>query len=308
MGDRFKQKYRIPSARLQGYDYGQNGAYFITICTKNRFHFFGEIIVSDQETHTNAYLQATPIGEIANEYWKKIPAHFSFVILDEFQIMPNHVHGIIIIDKNRLQNIAGSETQNIAGSETQNIADSETQNIAGSETQNIAGSETQNIADSETQNIADSESQNVADSETQNIAGSETQNVADSETQNVADSETQNIADSETQNIADSETQNIAGSEMQNIAGSETQNIASLQGGYKNKFGPQSGNLSSVIRGYKAAVKSFATSNNIEFGWQPRFHDRIIRDEDEMNRIRKYIVENPDNWFRDYNNKEDLFM
>jgi REP element-mobilizing transposase RayT len=226
MPDRFKQQYRISSARLQGYDYGQNGAYFVTICTKNRGHYFGEIIA--KETQNIASLRATPIGEIANEFWKKIPEHFSFVILDEFTIMPNHVHGIIVIDKNKLQNITSSETQNITGSETQNIAGSGTQNIASSETQNIAGS--------------------------------------------------------------------------------ETQNIASLQGDYKNKFGPQSGNLPSIIRGYKAAVKSFATANNIEFGWQPRFHDRIIRNEDEMNRIRKYIVENPDNWFRDYNNKEDMFM
>ena len=92
-------------------------------------------------------------------------------------------------------------------------------------------------------------------------------------------------------------------------SGSETQNIASLQGtGYTNKFGPQSGNVSSVMRGYKASVKSFATTNKIEFTWQSRFYDSIIRDYDEMKRIRKYIVENPENWFRDRNNKEDLYM
>ena len=77
------------------------------------------------------------------------------------------------------------------------------------------------------------------------------------------------------------------------------QHVASLRDGYKNKFGPQSNNLSSVIRGYKAAVKSFAKTNKIEFGWQPRFHDRIIRNEEELNRIRKYIIENPETWVRD---------
>ena len=42
--DKYKNKYRIPSNRLQGYDYGSNGCYFITICTKNRVHYFGKIV------------------------------------------------------------------------------------------------------------------------------------------------------------------------------------------------------------------------------------------------------------------------
>jgi len=72
MDHRYKQ-YRIPSARLQGYDYGQNGAYFVTACTKNRIHYFGQIIgethnhVSGYETQNLAFLQPTKIGEIANE-------------------------------------------------------------------------------------------------------------------------------------------------------------------------------------------------------------------------------------------------
>ena len=57
MPDKFQGKYRIPSARLQGYDYGQNGAYFITICTKNRIHYFGEIISSGVETQYFASLR-----------------------------------------------------------------------------------------------------------------------------------------------------------------------------------------------------------------------------------------------------------
>ena len=77
---------------------------------------------------------------------------------------------------------------------------------------------------------------------------------------------------------------------------------------YKNKFGPQSGNISSVMRGYKAAVKSYATTNGIEFAWQARFHDRIIRDEGALEQIRKYIRENPANWIRDMNNNEGLYM
>ncbi|NUQ43374.1 MAG: hypothetical protein HUU32_18445 [Calditrichaceae bacterium] len=69
----------------------------------------------------------------------------------------------------------------------------------------------------------------------------------------------------------------------------------------KNQFGPQSQNLGSVIRGYKAGVKKYATMNNIEFAWQPRYHDHIIRSVQDLERIRQYIVNNPANWHNDQN-------
>ncbi len=77
----------------------------------------------------------------------------------------------------------------------------------------------------------------------------------------------------------------------------ETQNFASLQHENNiNKFGPQSQNLAAIIRGFKAAVKKYAVINNIIFSWQPRFYDRIIRNECELFNIRKYIVYNPYKW------------
>ncbi|PLX18425.1 MAG: transposase, partial [Salinivirgaceae bacterium] len=89
---KYKNKYRIPSARLQTWDYGSNAAYFVTICTQNRTNYFGEII--------NQKMQLSELGQLANQFWIEIPNHFSFVNLGEFIIMPNHLHGIIIIDKN----------------------------------------------------------------------------------------------------------------------------------------------------------------------------------------------------------------
>ena len=82
--NKFRNKYRIPSARLIGYDYGSHGFYFVTICTKDKICFFG---------------QASLIGNIANEYWQQIPLHFPFIELDEFIIMPNHLHGILFFNK-----------------------------------------------------------------------------------------------------------------------------------------------------------------------------------------------------------------
>ena len=89
--DKYKNKYRISSTRLQSWNYGWSGAYFVTICTQNREHYLGEFIKGE--------LHLSEIGEIAHKFWLEIPHHFPFVKLAEFVVMPNHVHGIVIIDK-----------------------------------------------------------------------------------------------------------------------------------------------------------------------------------------------------------------
>lgn len=182
--DKYQNKYRIPSARATWWNYANNGLYFITICTAGREHYFGEII-----THK---MQLTPIGEIALQCWLDIPDHFPFVKLDVFVVMPNHVHGILEIDK------------------------------------------------------SDTNGNTDVIVETQNFA-------------------------------------------------SQPQKPPPP----KNKFGPQSQNLASIIRGYKIGVKKYATINRIDFVWQSRFHDHIIRNDEEYNRISNYIVENPNNWEQD---------
>lgn len=100
MADLFQNKYRIPSARLQTYDYTSQGMYFVTICTKFMQHFFGKII-NDSETH-KAILKPTEIGKIAESEWYKSLELRPDMNLDigEFIVMPNHIHGIIIIGQN----------------------------------------------------------------------------------------------------------------------------------------------------------------------------------------------------------------
>jgi putative transposase len=96
MPDKFQNKYRIPSARASWWDYGKNAGYFVTICTQYRKHYFGEIV----EMH----MHLTPTGQSVYDCWNEIPKHFPYVLLDEFVVMPNHVHGIIIIDKPEIKN------------------------------------------------------------------------------------------------------------------------------------------------------------------------------------------------------------
>jgi hypothetical protein len=73
-----------------------------------------------------------------------------------------------------------------------------------------------------------------------------------------------------------------------------------------NKFGPQSKNLSSIIRGFKSSVTKEARKYNPDFAWQSRFHDRIIRDKDEWYSKTNYIINNPKNWNDDKFNIDGL--
>ena len=156
--------------------------------------FFGDIIKSGTEYCPIYEMKLSEVGKIAEKYWTEILKHFPFVNLDEHIIMPNHIHGIIEIDKVGTQNIRTVGTQN----------------------------------------------------------------------------------------------------------------LVFLQSGYKNKFGPQSKNLSSIIRGFKIGVTKYVNNGDINFSWQPRFHDRIIRNKKELNAIRKYISDNPAKWHLDKDNPENL--
>lgn len=92
MSELFGNKYRIESARLQNWDYASEGGYFITICTQDRECYFGDI--------ANAKMRLSKIGQIAKYEWLKTLKIRKNVLLDEFIIMPNHIHGIIIICNN----------------------------------------------------------------------------------------------------------------------------------------------------------------------------------------------------------------
>ena len=96
--NKFNNRYRIESSRLQDWDYGWNASYFITICTANRKLYFGDIIINNNLRPINI-MQLSEIGELVHQFWLEIPNQFPFIRLDEFVIMPNHVHGILVIDK-----------------------------------------------------------------------------------------------------------------------------------------------------------------------------------------------------------------
>jgi putative transposase len=82
-------KHRRRSVRLKGHDYAEPGAYFVTVCTRHRACLLGHVM--NGEMHLNE------AGQIAQRCWEEIPHHFPLVELDAFVVMPNHAHGMIVI-------------------------------------------------------------------------------------------------------------------------------------------------------------------------------------------------------------------
>jgi len=77
------------SIRLPGYDYSQSGVYFVTLCTQNRVFLFWDI--------RNGNMEWNDAGQMVQQCWIEIPDHFKNIQLDEWMVMPNHFHGIVLI-------------------------------------------------------------------------------------------------------------------------------------------------------------------------------------------------------------------
>ncbi len=193
--DLYKNKYRSASARAHWWNYGWNGAYFITICTQNREHYFGEI--------QNGKMVLSPMGVLADILWHEIPKHTQFVELGDFVVMPNHIHGILIIDKPDDEIAVGTLHATSLPQQPQ-----------------------------QPQQPPPPKNQNMSD------------------------------------------------------------------------ISPKSNTVSTIIRSYKSAVTFHGNRLVLNNGWQPRFHDHIIRNDAEYQRISDYIITNPARWNDDKFHKE----
>jgi putative transposase len=86
----YQNKYRVKSARLQGWDYRSPGWYFVTICTEDHRHIFGDV--------SDGQVRLSPSGEIADSELRNLSSHYLNISLDTFVVMPNHIHAIIVIE------------------------------------------------------------------------------------------------------------------------------------------------------------------------------------------------------------------
>jgi putative transposase len=203
------------SIRLKGYDYSHPGFYYVTLCTQDRENRFGDIL--------NGEMILNGAGKMVDEEWKRIKDRYGYVILDTYQIMPNHLHGILQITSPK-----SVETGLVP---------------------------VPNIPDESVDDGLVHKDKTNANTLVNDISAS---------------------------------------------TGMGTRPIPTV--------------LYDVIGRFKSVTQNdyaFHVRNN---GWPPfrkrlwqlRFHDHIIRNQDELERIRTYIIDNPINWLNDQNNPDNM--
>lgn len=200
--------------RLRGYDYGAQGAYFVTINSHDRSHIFGNI-VGDAD---GARINLSAHGQIVQECWEIIPDHFPNVHLDKFQIMPDHIHAIVVILNGDGDNIQSqSPTDGLSGPMD-----------LGSVVGYTAG---------------------------------------------------------------------VIGSVV--VAGSSGRGSASTLRGERRPNGVKPRSLGAIVGSFKSAATkriNLLRGTPGALVWQHNYHDRIIRDAAEHDRIAAYIADNPSKW------------
>ena len=193
------------SIRFRGYDYSRDGAYFVTIVAHNREMLFGEIVGGE--------MKLSEVGEIVARCWREIPQHFTMAALDEFVVMPDHMHGIIVIKHAGDQNVDGNGgAQHVEPLRNAHPGD----------------------------DAHPGDNAHPRDHEHPRVSR-------------------------------------------------QTQRNA-----YQHII-PKS--LGSIVRSFKGAVTRECGKRRIPFRWQRNYHERIIRDNGQLNNTRKYIRNNPTRWF-----------
>jgi len=134
------------SLRLKNYDYAQDGLYFITINCYNRMRIFGEIHFNKHEKF-KVEMQLSDAGKIANQYWLDIPNHFPNVVLHDYVIMPNHIHGIIELNNKLVgvENLQPCNLENLQPSKVENLQPSKVENLQPCNLENLQPSKVENL-------------------------------------------------------------------------------------------------------------------------------------------------------------------
>ena len=279
--EKFQNKYRIPSARLQNWDYGSNGRYFVTICTADMQYHFGE--VHDREMHLSES------GILANMYWLQIPEKFPFVVLGEFVVMPNHMHGIIIIDGGISvgQDDGGNGGGCGGGNGGNGVGYGDVDGYGNGDgglggfggLGGLGGRDAINrVSTGPTTQPA-------------TATGPTTQPATATATGPATTTATQPGP------ATQPATQPAMATQPQSPTKPPTQHQPGGITGDKNPM--LYDNLSRAIRWYKGRVAFEIHKINAGFAWQSRFHDHIIRDDKSFDRITNYIKNNPAKWSDD---------
>ena len=211
MNNKYKNKYRIKSHRMPGWDYSGNGFYFVTIVTQNRICNLGEIAQVDGQPA----MILSDFGKIVETEWHKSFKIRDELLLDEFQLMPNHLHAIIVLEKTNSGN------------------------------------------DNDSTNSRDSQDSHVETHGRASLQLSQSSQSPES---------------------------------PQPQLFRKPKSISSFIGGFKSAINSK---IDDYIDEQKLNIPKYNRNNHF---FQPNYHDRIIRDENEYYRIKNYITNNPLHW------------
>ena len=285
--EKFNNKYRISSARAQWWDYGCNAAYFVTICTQNKVHSLGKILLTQ--------FTASQLGTLAEKIWFEIPNQFPFVELGAFVVMPNHVHGIVIIDK-PLDNFGGPsvETRLIASLQSP-LTQTSSAEISLTQTTSDDIPFDQIASTNCEQTPSDKLSFRQISSTNSEISvgpSVETRLIASLQSRSTQQSPS-------TQKSPSSQMPSQKSPSIQTPPQIPSDPIQTRGGfaGHKNPMLDES--LSTIIRWYKGRCSFEFRKMRPDFNWQSRFHDHIIRNDAEYQLVNDYIETNPLNWEKD---------
>src|SRR5665648_929634 len=319
MSEKFQDKYRIPSVRLQNWDYGWNAMYFVTICTQGRECYFGEI--------NNGEMHLTEIGKIVESEWLKtfeLRPDMNLTSV-EYVVMPNHFHAIIMIGENEYntkrdaQRDAQHDGQRDEQCDGQRDEQHDGQRDEQCDGQRDAQRDEQCDAQHDGQRDEQCDGQRDEQHDGQRDEQCDGQRDAQRDEQCDAQHDGQRDEQCDAQRDAQRDGKRDAQHDAQRDGKRDAQRRDAMHcvstiataiattaaittttiNESKNKFGPQSKNLASVIRGFKIGVTKNARQIHVGFAWQSRFYDHIIRNDESFHRISNYILNNPGNWTND---------
>ncbi len=273
---KFKNKYRIPSNRLKNYDYSNNAAYFITICTQNREHFFGKI--KNGEMHLNE------LGENATRFWLDIPKHFPFIELGNFVVMPNHTHGILIIDKTPINTNNGCGiTENVVGNECY-IRNGTVGRDGGDGAVGRDGGDGAVGRDDGDGAVGRDDGDGAVGRDDGDGAVGRDDGDVDTPNLGVSTAYPSPPSPSHVSSNTHISTKHIETEKPKN-------------GGKNEQWKP--GTIGVIINQYKRIVTINNRKINPKFKWQSNYHDHIIRNSFSFENIQNYIEKNPSKWNED---------
>jgi len=241
------QKHHRRSVRLKGYDYSQAGAYFVTVCVQDRACLFGEV-VGDQ-MHLNE------AGRLVLAEWNALPVRFPAVTLDVFGVMPNHIHGIIVVTA------AGIVARQAPVGATLVVAPTPAASV-----------------------MEERESADVARSRATTRVAPTTSPAASAPAASVPA---------------------VSVRAAPVPAASVTATSARVSAAPTSPLGDIVGAFKSLTTGlYIHGVKQLGWPPFRGRLWQRNYHEHIIRDDESLQRIRQYIVDNPACWASDPENPQ----